>query len=227
MRPWFCCEAPFATSPPEVPEVIKHDCVDYSYSRHADVIHGGLARTDMRLGVRHTHQRVHLSRMARLPREQVEDKPAADVDVLTAEEEYLLKVFRRYSKNGNTAASPATAAALGSQKLPQAGNSRRSPSPPAPKTSPPFPGMKSAADKASSDGTPGGAAGAMATDTVSRAKMILEKKRKAAAGLGLSRASSAASSGASGLRKAKITKVAGTPSSSALDPVKVSGCACR
>lgn len=181
-----------------------------------------IERSDMRWAS-HNDKRVHFSRRRAFcfSREQVEDKPAADIDVLTAEEEYLLKVFRRYSKNVNAGASSATATASDSQKLPQTSNSRRSPSPPGPKTSPPFPGMKSAADKASSDGTSAGAVGAMATDTVSRAKMILEKKRKAAAGLGLSRASSAASSGASGLRKAKISKVAGTPSSSALDPVKV------
>ena len=177
-------------------------------------------------GGKRSHDRQTCDRLTKdgaLSREQVEDEPSEDV--LTAEEEYLLKVFRRYSKNATTAGSPAMAAASGSLRLPQT-SSRRSPSPPNPKKSPPFAGVKSAGDKASpADGTPG-AAGAMATDTVSRAKMILEKKRKAAAGLGLSRAGSAASSGASGLRKAKITKVAGTPSSSALDPVKVSGSVC-
>lgn len=169
---------------------------------------------------------------------QVEDTPAPDV--LTAEEEYLLKVFRRYSKDTNTAASPATAAASSAQRLQQPNTSKRSPSPPFPNTSLPISSVKIAAAGLGAVGKPstvdskppagsGGAVQAEAlpgpapTDTLSRAKMILEKKRKAAAaGLGFSRTGSAASSGASGLRKAKITKVAGTPSSSArLDPVKV------
>lgn len=165
----------------------------------------------------------------------MEVEPATDV--LTAEEEYLLKVFRRYSSN--TAASPATAAAASStQRLQQSNNGKRSPSPPFPKTSPPSStsvkfsaaGLGAVGKPSPVDSKPAGAAGAaqreespgpVPTDTLSRAKMILEKKRKAAAA-GLPRAGSAASSGAGGLRKAKITKVAGTPSSSArLDPVKV------
>lgn len=165
--------------------------------------------------------------------EQVEDKPAEDV--LTAEEEYLLKVFTRYNKNTNATASPA-AAASSIQRLQQPISNKRSPSPPFPKTSPPISGAKfaaagrGAAGKASAfDGKQAGSGaaadelpGPAPTDTLSRAKMILEKKRKAAAGFGVPRAGSAASSGAGGLRKAKITKVAGTPSSSArLDPVKV------
>lgn len=168
---------------------------------------------------------------------KVEESPAADV--LTAEEEYLLQVFRRYRKGINATASPATAAASGTQRLQQLNYNKRSPSPPLPKTSPPISGARFAAaglgavgQPSSLDGKPAGSAGAAQpeespgpapTDTLSRAKMILEKKRKAAAaGLGFSRAGSAASSGASGLRKAKITKVAGTPSSGArLDPVKV------
>lgn len=145
---------------------------------------------------------------------------------------------------------PAAAAAAPSsniQKLHQS-SSKRSPSPPNSKTFPlpkdnkPILGGGGAAGaavgKSSRAGDkPGAAAAAESklpvskteekpapapTDALSRAKMILEKKRKAAAGLGLSRIGSAASTGAGGLRKAKITKVSGTPASNArLDPVKV------
>eukprot|EP00903_Cladosiphon_okamuranus_P008036 g7751.t1 len=158
-------------------------------------------------------------------RKPVEEEPAAEV--LTPEEEYLLRVFRRYSNN--TAASPVTTAVSSIQ------NNKRSPSPPFPKTSPPSSkfsarsGLGAVGKPSPADAKPAGSDGAAQreelrapapTDTLSRAKMILEKKRKAAAA-GLPRAGSAASSGAGGLRKAKITKVAGTPSSSArLDPVK-------
>ncbi|CAM9300799.1 unnamed protein product [Pylaiella littoralis] len=184
----------------------------------------------------------------------------AAADVLTAEEEYLLKVFRRYGKNPTTTAAPATTiataaaaaatatATAATQKLRQSSN-KWSPSPPKPKTLPlsnnkPVGGggaAGAAAGKSSRvDNKPGSAAAAGSEasaaaalpvprteekpagapmDAVSRAKMILEKKRKAAAGFGLSRVGSAASSGA--LRKAKITKVTGTPASNArLDPVK-------
>lgn len=163
------------------------------------------------------------------------------MDVLTAEEEYLLKVFTRY--NNTTTASPATTAASSAQRLQQSNNSKRSPSPPFPKTSPPSStsaktfsavGLGAVGKPSSANSKTAGSGRATQreetpepapTDTLSRAKMILEKKRKAAAA-GLPRAGSAASSGAGGLRKAKITKVAGAPSSSArLDPVKVrEGC---
>eukprot|EP00752_Nemacystus_decipiens_P001974 g1898.t1 len=169
-------------------------------------------------------------------RKPVEDEPA--VDALTAEEEYLLKVFRRY-RNNTTTASPPSAVASSTQRLQQqSNNNKRSPSPPFPKTSPPSSisakfsaaGLGAVGKLSPVDGKSAGAAGAaqpksespglVPKDTLSRAKMILEKKRKAAAA-GLPRAGSAASSGAGGLRKAKINKVAGTPSSGArLDPVK-------
>ncbi|CAN0295474.1 unnamed protein product [Ectocarpus sp. 8 AP-2014] len=165
-------------------------------------------------------------------------KPAAEglaADVLTPEEEYLLKVLRRSSSSkSTTTATTASPAASNNQKLQQQPTtSRRSPSPPVPKASPPLSKgtpVATAAAAAAGDGKPGTAAatvpqaeekpGPAPTDAVSRAKMILEKKRKAAARFG-----SGASSGAAGvLRKAKITKATGTPSSNPrLDPIKARG----
>ncbi|CAM9301823.1 unnamed protein product [Ectocarpus sp. 4 AP-2014] len=165
-------------------------------------------------------------------------KPAAEdlaADVLTPEEEYLLKVLRRCSSSkSTTTATAASPAASNNQKLlQQPSTSRRSPSPPVPKASPPLSKgtpVATAAAAGSGDGKPGIAAatvpqaeekpGLAPTDAVSRAKMILEKKRKAAARFG-----SGASSGAAGvLRKAKITKATGTPSSNPrLDPIKARG----
>lgn len=156
--------------------------------------------------------------------------------MLTAEEEYLLKVFRRNSNNKTASPAAAAAAASSTLRLQQSNNNKRSPSPPLPKTSPPGSkfsagdGLGAVGNPSPADSKPAGSGGAaqreelpapVPTDTLSRAKIILERKRKAAAA-GLPRAGSAASSGGGGLRKAKITKVAGTPSSSArLDPVKV------
>lgn len=161
----------------------------------------------------------------------------AAADVLTAEEEYLLKIFRRYRKHAPP--SPATKAPTGDGKAPPP--NKRSPSPVPDRSKAPLSarGGLSAVGTAGIDkkGTPGGdktpaqpeqrpAPPAPKTDVLSRTKMILEQKRKAAAA-GFSRAGSAASTGAGVLRKAKISKVAGGHSSAGsarLDPVKVICC---
>ncbi|CAM9228209.1 unnamed protein product, partial [Hapterophycus canaliculatus] len=162
------------------------------------------------------------------------------VDVLTPEEEYLLKVYRRYdssNKINNSTVSPAATAASHVPRLQQ--SNRRSPSPPvskgssSPKRSPnisgggvggAIAGKKPVAGKSAiATGQLEEQVGPAPMDTVARAKMVLEKKRKAsAAAFGLGRFGSAAASGAaSGLKKPKVSKVAGTPSSIArLDPVK-------
>lgn len=152
-------------------------------------------------------------------------------NVLTPEEEYLLKVFNRGRRQAREASPTTTIDKL----LP----SRRSPSPVPPQTKTPFSstgrpnaaGTTTIADGSKNHGA-SSSGGEKETpeepdptpmDARSRAKMILEKKRKVAAGM--SRAGSAASGAAGVLRKAKISRIAGMQSSSAvsakLDPVKV------
>lgn len=171
------------------------------------------------------------------------------VDVLSPEEEYLLRVFRRYC-------SPAVHSTVNDHHKAVPG-SKRSPSPIPPRASKASSLLAKARRGAGGSGrgsaavdisnastltamTAGGeqdsttendestAEPAIApTDAVSRAKMILDKKRKAAAAARVSGIGSAAaaSSGAAGvLRKAKISKTAGallSATSARLDPVKV------
>ena len=161
----------------------------------------------------------------------------AAANVRTAEEEYLLKIFRRYRKHAP--ASPAAKAPGGDGKASPPPN-RRSPSPVPDRAKAPFSAKgglgavgTAAVDKKGTPGPSGDKAPAKTeqqptapppkTDVLSRTKMILEQKRKAAAA-GLSRAGYAASAGAGVQRKAKISKAAGAQSSAAsarLDPVKV------
>lgn len=140
-----------------------------------------------------------------------------DDDVLTLEEEYLLRVFRRYRKDGP--ASPHSgekqpdklAASPKSEKETRKVSPSRHPSQ--------LPNDTNGASK----GIPKMMEAAQqATDATSRLKMILEQKRKASA---MSRVGiSTSSSGAGALKKAKINKVFGAGSSATsakLDPVKV------
>lgn len=163
----------------------------------------------------------------------------AAADVLTAEEEYLLKIFRRYRKYAP--ASPAAKATGSDGKALLPPPNRRSPSPVPDRSKAPLSAKgglgavgTAAVDKKGKPGPGGDKAPAKKaeqqpappppkTDLLSRTKMILEQKRKAAAA-GFSRAGSAASAGAGVQRKAKISKAAGAQSSAAsarLDPVKV------
>lgn len=153
------------------------------------------------------------------------------VDTLTPEERYLLQVFRRFRKLTPPSSHESTNIKRPTSPIPSNGVGGKKP-------------LASAAakEKPGAGGAGGGLGGVsetgkasktkepspprpavpQPTDTASRLKMLLEKKRKEATGPRAG--SAAAASGASIQRKAKINKVSGAPSSSTgakLDSVKV------